>query len=138
MDRDNLIEQLRLHEGVEHKPYVDTAGKTTIGVGRNLDDVGLTDAEIDYLLQNDIDTVEEELDAWWSGWRELEEARQRAVADMMFNMGRPTLSKFVNFQAELQNGNYEQAAVEMLDSRWAEQVGQRAETLANMMVTGED
>ena len=54
MDKQRLIEQLRLHEGVEHKPYVDTVGKTTIGVGRNLDDVGLTDDEIDYLLDNDI------------------------------------------------------------------------------------
>ena len=138
MDKQRLIEQLRLHEGVEHKPYVDTVGKTTIGVGRNLDDVGLTDDEIDYLLDNDIHTVMSELDIWWGGWRELDEVRQRVLADMMFNMGRPTLNKFENFRAALVDGNYEQASVEMLDSRWAEQVGQRAQRLAGMMATGED
>tara|TARA_R100001591_G_scaffold118619_1_gene142900 strand:+ start:152 stop:571 length:420 start_codon:yes stop_codon:yes gene_type:complete len=138
LDKQRLIEQLRLHEGVEHKPYVDTVGKTTIGVGRNLDDVGLTDDEIDYLLDNDIHTVMSELDVWWDGWRELDEVRQRVLADMMFNMGRPTLNKFENFHAALVDGNYEQASVEMLDSRWAEQVGQRAERLAGMMATGED
>ena len=138
MDKQRLIEQLRLHEGVEHKPYVDTVGKTTIGVGRNLDDVGLTDDEIDYLLDNDIHTVMSELDVWWAGWRELDEVRQRVLADMMFNMGRPTLNKFENFYAALVDGNYEQASVEMLDSRWAEQVGQRAQRLAGMMATGED
>ena len=138
MDKQRLIEQLRLHEGVEHKPYVDTVGKTTIGVGRNLDDVGLTDDEIDYLLDNDIHTVMSELDIWWDGWRELDEVRQRVLADMMFNMGRPTLNKFENFYAALVDGNYEQASVEMLDSRWAEQVGQRAQRLAGMMATGED
>ena len=138
MDKQRLIEQLRLHEGVEHKPYVDTVGKTTIGVGRNLDDVGLTDDEIDYLLDNDIHTVMSELDIWWDGWRELDEVRQRVLADMMFNMGRPTLHKFENFHAALVDGNYEQASVEMLDSRWAEQVGQRAQRLAGMMATGED
>ena len=138
MDKQRLIEQLRLHEGVEHKPYVDTVGKTTIGVGRNLDDVGLTDDEIDYLLDNDIHTVMSELDIWWDGWRELDEVRQRVLADMMFNMGRPTLNKFENVHAALVDGNYEQASVEMLDSRWAEQVGQRAQRLAGMMATGED
>ena len=138
MDKQRLIEQLRLHEGVEHKPYVDTVGKTTIGVGRNLDDVGLTDDEIDYLLDNDIHTVMSELDIWWDGWRELDEVRQRVLADMMFNMGRPPLNKFENFHAALVDGNYEQASVEMLDSRWAEQVGQRAQRLAGMMATGED
>ena len=138
MDKQRLIEQLRLHEGVEHKPYVDTVGKTTIGVGRNLDDVGLTDDEIDYLLDNDIHTVMSELDIWWDGWRELDEVRQRVLADMMFTMGRPPLNKFENFHAALVDGNYEQASVEMLDSRWAEQVGQRAQRLAGMMATGED
>ena len=52
MDKEKLIEQLRLHEGVEHMPYKDTVGKLTIGVGRNLDDRGLSDDEIDYILSN--------------------------------------------------------------------------------------
>ena len=137
MDYMRLIAQLRKHEGVEHKPYTDTVGKLTIGVGRNLDDRGLSDHEIDFLLQNDIQLVEEELDQWWSHWRSLNQTRQLVVADMMFNMGRPRLSQFKMFLAALQAANYEMASTEMLDSKWASQVKGRATTLADMMSTGD-
>mgnify|MGYP003110114294 FL=1 len=137
MDYTRLIAQLRKHEGVEHKPYTDTVGKLTIGVGRNLDDRGLSDHEIDFLLQNDIQLVEEELDQWWSHWRSLNQTRQLVVADMMFNMGRPRLSQFKMFLAALQAGDYEMASTEMLDSKWASQVKGRATTLADMMSTGD-
>ena len=137
MDYMRLIAQLRKHEGVEHKPYTDTVGKLTIGVGRNLDDRGLSDHEIDFLLQNDIQLVEEELDQWWSHWRSLNQTRQLVVADMMFNMGRPRLSQFKMFLAALQAGDYEMASTEMLDSKWASQVKGRATTLADMMSTGD-
>ena len=137
MDYMRLIAQLRKHEGVEHKPYTDTVGKLTIGVGRNLDDRGLSDHEIDFLLQNDIQLVEEELDQWWSHWRSLNQTRQLVVADMMFNMGRPRLSQFKMFLAALQAANYEMASTEMLDSKWAGQVKGRATTLADMMSTGD-
>tara|TARA_R110002153_G_scaffold65465_3_gene175030 strand:- start:910 stop:1326 length:417 start_codon:yes stop_codon:yes gene_type:complete len=137
MDYMRLIAQLRKHEGVEHKPYTDTVGKLTIGVGRNLDDRGLSDHEIDFLLQNDIQLVEEELDQWWPHWRSLNQTRQLVVADMMFNMGRPRLSQFKMFLAALQAANYEMASTEMLDSKWAGQVKGRATTLADMMSTGD-
>ena len=137
MDYTRLIAQLRKHDGVEHKPYTDTVGKLTIGVGRNLDDRGLSDHEIDFLLQNDIQLVEEELDQWWSHWRSLNQTRQLVVADMMFNMGRPRLSQFKMFLAALQAGDYEMASTEMLDSKWASQVKGRATTLADMMSTGD-
>jgi len=137
MDYTRLIAQLRKHEGVEHKPYTDTVGKLTIGVGRNLDDRGLSDHEIDFLLQNDIQLVEEELDQWWSHWRSLNQTRQLVVADMMFNMGRPRLSQFKMFLAALQAADYEMASTEMLDSKWASQVKGRATTLADMMSTGD-
>tara|TARA_A100001388_G_scaffold182614_1_gene136867 strand:- start:588 stop:1004 length:417 start_codon:yes stop_codon:yes gene_type:complete len=136
MDKQKLIEQLRLHEGVEHKPYTDTVGKLTIGVGRNLDDRGLSDDEIDYILANDIKIVENELDVWWKDWRTMDETRQRVVADMLFNMGRPTLAKFKNFLSALQEQDYERASVEMMDSNWARQVKGRADTLARMMRDG--
>ena len=136
MDKQKLIEQLRLHEGVEHKPYTDTVGKLTIGLGRNLDDRGLSDDEIDYILANDIKIVENELDVWWKDWRTMDETRQRVVADMLFNMGRPTLAKFKNFLSALQEQDYERASVEMMDSNWARQVKGRADTLARMMRDG--
>ena len=137
MDYVRLIAQLRKHEGVEHKPYTDTVGKLTIGVGRNLDDRGLSDHEIDFLLQNDIQLVEEELDQWWPHWRSLNQTRQLVVADMMFNMGRPRLSQFKMFLAALQSSDYAAASTEMLDSKWARQVKGRATTLADMMSTGD-
>jgi lysozyme len=137
MDYTRLIAQLRKHEGVEHKPYTDTVGKLTIGVGRNLDDRGLSEDEIDYLLQNDIRIVEEELTQWWPHWRSLNQTRQLVVADMMFNMGRPRLSQFKMFLVALQAANYEMASTEMLDSKWAGQVKGRATTLADMMSTGD-
>ena len=137
MDYTRLIAQLRKHEGVEYKPYTDTVGKLTIGVGRNLDDRGLSEDEIDYLLQNDIRIVEEELTQWWSHWQSLNQTRQLVVADMMFNMGRPRLSQFKLFLRALEASDYETAAVEMLDSKWAEQVKGRATTLAEMMSTGD-
>ena len=137
MDYMRLIAQLRKHEGVEHKPYTDTVGKLTIGVGRNLDDRGLSEDEIDYLLQNDIRIVEEELTQWWPHWRSLNQTRQLVVADMMFNMGRPRLSQFKMFLVALQAANYEMASTEMLDSKWAGQVKGRATTLADMMSTGD-
>jgi lysozyme len=137
MDYVRLIAQLRKHEGVEHKPYTDTVGKLTIGVGRNLDDRGLSEHEIDFLLQNDIQLVEEELDQWWPHWRSLNQTRQLVVADMMFNMGRPRLSQFKMFLAALQSSDYAAASTEMLDSKWARQVKGRATTLADMMSTGD-
>ena len=108
----------------------------TIGVGRNLDDRGLSDDEIDYILANDIKIVEDELDVWWKDWRTMDETRQRVVADMLFNMGRPTLAKFKNFLSALQEQDYERASVEMMDSNWARQVKGRADTLARMMRDG--
>ena len=66
----------------------------------------------------------------------MDETRQRVVADMLFNMGRPTLAKFKNFLSALQEQDYERASVEMMDSNWARQVKGRADTLARMMRDG--
>lgn len=137
-DRQKLIQQLRRHEGERLKPYRCTAGKLTIGVGRNLDDRGITAEESAYLLSNDIDRVWTELKAripWMTG---LSDVRQRVLLDMAFNLGIDGLMKFRNTLATIQAGNYQKAGEMMLDSAWAAQVGMRAQRLSRMMQTGTD
>jgi lysozyme len=138
MDRQRLCQQLRLHEGVEHKPYKCTAGYLTIGVGRNIEERGLSDDEIDFLLDNDVQIVVDELGRTYDWFFDLSEVRQRVIADMVFNLGLPRFSQFKNMIAAIEAEDYVQASNEMMDSRWAEQVGLRASRLAEMMETDED
>ncbi|HEM7839658.1 TPA: glycoside hydrolase family protein [Burkholderia multivorans] len=134
-DRKQLIVELSRDEGRRLKPYVDTVGKTTIGVGRNLTDVGITDAECDLLLSNDIDRTVAWLDRNLSWWRQLDAVRQRVIVNMAFNMGGSLLT-FTNTLSAMKRGDYASAADGMLNSLWARQVGARATRLANMMRSG--
>ena len=135
---DKLRQQIRMHEGVEHKVYEDTEGIKTVGVGRNLEDRGLSDDEVDYLLSNDIDICVKELEQTFDWYDDLDDIRKRVLIDMMFNLGMPRLKKFVNMLKAIEAGAWRSAAVEMLDSKWAEQVGNRASRLSEMMETGEE
>ena len=138
MDRNRLIDQLRIHEGVEKTVYNDSEGIPTIGVGRNLRDRGLSDDEIDYLLSNDIDIVVNELDKVMPWWKDLDEVRQRVLCDLVFNLGMPRFSGFKKSISYMKQQMWDQAADELLDSKWARQVGRRAHTLSEMMRTGND
>lgn len=135
-DRDTLMQELVRDEGVRLKPYRCTAGKLTIGVGRNIDDRGITNAEAMYLLNNDMAICESELTAVLPSWRELSDTRQRVLLNMVFNLGRDRLSKFSKFIGCLKMNDFEGAAKEMMDSAWATQVGQRAVRLRDMMLRG--
>jgi len=130
----DLIAQLRRDEGVEKFPYRDTVGKLTIGVGRNLDDVGLSDPEIDFLLQNDIDTATAKLNQSYPWFSALDAVRQAVLINMTFNLG--SIHAFPRMRALVEAGDYEGAAGEMLDSLWARQVGSRAQRLSQQMRTG--
>ncbi|WP_425273781.1 glycoside hydrolase family protein [Paraburkholderia unamae] len=130
-----LIAELSRDEGRKLKPYVDTVGKTSIGVGRNLSDVGISDAECDAMLENDVTRTVAWLDRNLSWWRNLDAVRQRVIINMAFNMGGGLLT-FVNTLAAMQRGDYAAAASGMLASKWATQVGARAQRLAQMMRTG--
>jgi lysozyme len=138
MDRAAMIRQLRLHEGERLKPYRCTAGKLTIGVGRNLEDRGITAQESAYLLGNDIDSHWRELVKAAPWVERLDEVRQRVLLDMAFNLGITGLLGFKNTLATIKAGNFEKAGTMMLDSKWARQVGRRADRLATMMATGKD
>lgn len=136
MNFDLLKEELIRDEGLRLKPYRCTAGKLTIGVGRNLDDVGISASEAAYLLQHDIDRVLAELNLrlpWWAG---LSENRQRALVNFTFNVGIGTVLTFKRTLALLQDGKYEEAADEMLNSKWAKQVGTRSKRVTDMIRKG--
>ena len=137
MNKEKLIAQLRVHEGVEHTVYNDTMGIPTIGVGRNLRDKGLSDQEIDYLLSNDIDAFAEEVATAFPWWETLDEVRQRVLVDMAFNMGVPRLCKFKKMWSAIEEQKFDIASMEMMDSRWARQVGRRAVILSDAMKSGE-
>ncbi|CBW74474.1 Lysozyme (EC 3.2.1.17) [Mycetohabitans rhizoxinica HKI 454] len=130
-----LLSVLSRDEGRRLKPYLDTAGKTTIGVGRNLTDVGISEGECSLLLENDVMRSIMWLDRHLPWWRSLDAVRQRVIINMAFNMGRKLLT-FANTLAAMQRGDYEAAANGMLASKWATQVGARAQRLASMMRTG--
>ena len=128
---------IRRHEGLRLKPYEDTVGKLTIGVGRNLTDVGISEHEAAYLLTNDIAVAAASLRRaypWFSG---MGLPRQDALTDMMFNLGAARFAGFAQMIAALEQRDYETAAKEMLDSKWAQQVGARATELAAIIRTGQ-
>ena len=152
-----LLDQLVLHEGLELLPYKDTLNIDTIGIGRNLEHRGLSEEELAhigkdisdicewgitkeqayYLAENDVKIVEKEVCKSHPCVIELDEIRQRVIIDMAFNMGVPRLSKFVKMWKAIHEENFEEAKTQMLDSRWAKQVGNRAVRLSNAMETGE-
>ena len=134
--RDQLKNQLKRHEGVKYELYCCTAGKQTIGVGRNLDDLGISDDEVMYLLDNDVSRVEQELLKNIPTLNGHSENRQIVLNNMAFNLGINRLMKFKSMLKALEAQDYQSAANEMLDSLWARQVGQRAEELAEMMRKG--
>jgi lysozyme len=136
MDRDALKERLILDEDLKLKPYRCPAGKLTIGIGRNIKDVGISRAEALMLCDNDIDRVEAELDRHVPWWRDLSERRQQALANMCFNMGWPRLAKFKNMLAALQAGDFDRAAAEAENSLWFKQVGARGMRIAAMIKEG--
>ena len=138
-----LANQLILHEGMECFPYVDTVGKTTIGVGRNLTDRGLSQAECRYLLANDIDISINELKRNFNWFAKLDDTRQAALVDLHFNLGinrLKTFKKTLRLIEECMLGDdlWDKVAEELLDSKWATQVGQRAQTLARMLQLGDN
>lgn len=132
----NLLEKdLKRDEGIRLKPYQDTTGHTTIGIGRNLDDVGISRDEAMYLLDNDMAAALELLDRELPWHTTLSEPRQRALANMAFNMG-PKLVNFVKMLSALKEQRWEDAATEALNSKWAKQTGLRAQRIAEVFRGG--
>ncbi len=133
-----LVKQLKRHEGVRTHAYKCSANMITVGVGRNIDEnggLGLSDDEIDYLLENDIKRCKQELIAlpWFV---DLDSVRQDAIINLCFNLGMTRLLGFKNALAAMEAGDHPKAAAEFYDSRWAKQVGSRADEVCEMIRTG--
>lgn len=126
---------LRVHEGLRLTPYRCTAGKLTIGYGRNLDDVGISADEADYLLVADVARAYRAAAHLVANFAQLCTARQAVLVDMAFNLGAQGLAGFVRMRTAIEQQNFTRAAEEMLASRWAKQVGSRAVFLAEKMKT---
>lgn len=137
MNLTKLQVQLAIDEDRRSRIYVDSVGKITGGIGRNLTDRGFSDDEIDLMFKNDIARVEKELDLNLPWWRQMNDPRQNVLANMCFNMGITKLLGFKNTLSAMSTGRYEDAAKGMLDSLWAKQVHDRANRLAETMKTGE-
>lgn len=135
----NLIAQLTIHEGVKRFVYKDTTGNWTIGIGRNISPggMGLSEDEIHLLLRNDIRRIDNELANAFRFYIDLDPVRRDALINLCFNVGITRLKRFKLALRALEVGDYEESALEFLDSLWAEQVGQRAKDVAYMIQTGE-
>lgn len=133
----HLIELTKSFEGLRLKPYKCPAGKLTIGYGRNLTDLGISQSEADILFQHDFISAELDTIAWLKKYgmkpEDISESRFYVLTDMMFNMGYNVCLQFKTFMSELKKGHYDDAAKAMLNSKWATQVGSRAIKLAAMM-----
>lgn len=132
MDKISLIKK---HEGYRDKLYQCTSGKSTIGYGRNIEDNGISKDEANLMLSNDIRECEKTLKSQFDFFEDLSEVRQAVLVNMMFNLGWPRLSKFKKMITAIYSKDYERASAEMLDSRWARQVGNRAVELSDMMAS---
>jgi lysozyme len=136
---EKLIAMLKRHEGVESHAYHCSENKVTIGVGRNVDKsggLGLSDDEVDYLLQNDIDRVSSELDSEYDWFAGLDDVRQDVMVDISFNLGQTRLRAFKKALSAMAEGDWSEAADQFMDSRWSGQVGNRAKELTEMIRTG--
>lgn len=129
---EGLREDLIAEEGIRLNPYLCPAGKLTLGVGRNLDDVGITEDEAMMMLDNDIERVKAQL-AKALPWLETKPPGvQRAIANMAFQMGLGGVLKFKNMLAAIQARDYATARREALDSAWAKQTPQRAKRVTDL------
>lgn len=132
-----LRQMIKADEGLRLFPYTDTEGRLSIGYGRNLTDVGISQLEASDLLEADITRAIYDLQVAFPLVMKLDSVRQIVIANMCFNMGVARLKTFVKMWRDITVGDYAAAAEEMISSQWATQVGARATRLAASMQSGE-
>ena len=132
---DALLESLKTEEGFRARAYKCTTGHLTVGYGRNIDESGLgvTEEEASYLLKNDVVRTIKELQLKFIWFDELGKNQREALVELCFQLGLTRLSKFVKMLEALKQKNYDDAATELLDSKYATQVSGRANRLANKL-----
>jgi len=139
MNIDKLREEIAADEGEVHEIYLDHLGLPTFGIGHLVRDddpesglpVGtpIDDDRVVSAFESDIETVLSDCNKLYSDFDDLPEEAQRVIANMMFNMGRPRLSKFKGMKSGVDARDWNRAADEMVDSRWYRQVTKRADRL---------
>jgi len=143
MDIEKLREQLKIDEGCVYEIYNDHLGYATFGIGHlviesdpeNGQEVGtpVSESRVIEAFEQDVQTVLSDCTILYPDFEELPEEAQQVIANMMFNMGRPRLSAFKGMKAGVDSREWNEAADQMVDSRWYRQVGARAERLVERM-----
>jgi|TARA_Y100000816_G_C25727221_1_gene383180 lysozyme len=143
MDIEKLREELKRDEGCVHSVYLDHLNLKTVGIGHLLTEwdeeydkpVGteVSEERVNELFAKDIDVTIDECKVLYEHFDDLPEEAQRIIANMMFNLGRPRLSKFKKMREAVMDANWIEAAIQMEDSLWAKQVPNRAERLCERM-----
>jgi len=131
-----LTKTLIRHEGMRGKPYDCPAGFLTIGVGRNLEANGISEEEALVLLRNDIVSCYQQCKREFSWFEDLNDVRQEAIINLVFNIGLDGFKKFKKTIGFIKQEKWSEAATELLDSRYADQVGKRAQEVSRMLETG--
>ena len=145
MNIEALREQLKVDEGVKYEIYKDHLGYPTFGIGHLVtksdpengepDGTEVSEDRVNEVFESDVATFISESKILFPNLDDLPEVAQQVIVNMAFNMGRPRLSKFKNFIAGVNDNDWVRAAEEMMDSRWADQVGDRATRLRNRILT---
>ena len=135
MDMVRLRETITRHEGSRLQMYQDSLGIWTIGVGHNIQEKGISPQVMELMLDEDLEEAISELKRSVSFFSKMPQQVQEALVNLSFNLGIPRLMQFKKTLALLREGDFESAADELLDSRYAEQVGRRALEIADMIRT---
>jgi|TARA_R110000782_G_C14661813_1_gene397936 lysozyme len=135
MDMVRLRETITRHEGSRLQMYQDSLGIWTIGVGHNIQEKGISPKVMELMLDEDLEEAISELKRSVSFFSKMPQQVQEALVNLSFNLGIPRLMQFKKTLALLREGDFESAADELLDSRYAEQVGRRALEIADMIRT---
>lgn len=135
-DLEEIGDWIKVHEGCELLPYEDTAvpPRITIGYGRNLSDVGISQEEADILFNSDLKVALEECEEFYWGFSDYPQEVKIVLVDLMFNMGRPTMEGFVKFNQALKEDNYRECAKELEHSRYYHQTGRRAQRNIDLLL----
>ena len=145
MNIEALREQLKIDEGVKYEIYKDHLGYPTFGIGHLITEndpehgepngTEISEDRVNEIFETDVAKFVSEAKILFPDLDDLPDVAQQVIVNMAFNMGRPRLSKFKNFIAGVNDRDWTRAAEEMMDSRWATQVGDRAIRLRNQILT---
>jgi len=134
MDHKKLKKMLIEHEGIKYAPYKCTAGKTTIGIGHNLDDKGISKAVVDLMYEEDVEEVLSDLNTLFDNFDALPEQIQLVLADMRFQLGASGFRAFKLMIRDVKNKNWPGMIFQMKKTRWYQQTPGRVNDLISIIM----